>query len=354
MLEPLPQLAAAPWTPLASLAGGALIGGASSLLFVLCGRITGLSGIYSGALIADGADFKWKLVYVGSHLTTFSLLSVLQPALFSPYPLPLPIMTVAGVLVGFGTRLGSGCTSGHGVSGLARLSRRSIVAVSTFMASAMLTATLAHGAGLLEAAGAAGGAQADAPSAGLSAAAAVGGGLLAAAAAASDAGDLPALLGTFASAAVFATGVALSGMTRQPTVLAFLVLDPSTWNSSLAFVMAAAIPAAAVGFRAARGLTQPLAHHPAVRRFFSFLLPPKGDDAGRSGGAAGSFSLPTKTVVDAPLVLGAACFGVGWGLGGLCPGPGVALAAAGHAGAAHGFVPGLVGGFLLHRMYSRM
>jgi uncharacterized protein len=131
-----------PFDPLSALAGGALIGLASVLLMVLTGRIAGISGIFGG-LIATGGDKGWRLAFIAG-LISAPLMSAL-----AGYPLPMPQMpdswatiVIAGLLVGFGARRGGGCTSGHGVCGVARLSPRSLAATVIFMAAAIIVVAL--------------------------------------------------------------------------------------------------------------------------------------------------------------------------------------------------------------------
>ncbi|WP_199154340.1 YeeE/YedE family protein [Chromobacterium sp. ASV23] len=122
------------FTPWSALAGGALIGLAAAWLVLLNGRVAGISGIV-GHLLAPGADKGWRLAFVAGL--------VLSPWLYRLFAAPPTIvlddkpwlLIAAGLLVGFGTRLGAGCTSGHGVCGLARLSPRSLAATLTFMAA---------------------------------------------------------------------------------------------------------------------------------------------------------------------------------------------------------------------------
>ena len=128
------------FTPFTGALGGALIGLAAALLLALNGRIAGISGIVGGLLPPRAGDALWRLLFVLGLA-----LGALLVRLYSGAPLAVPVesstftLVLGGLLVGFGTRLGSGCTSGHGICGLARLSPRSLVAVLTFMASAMLT-----------------------------------------------------------------------------------------------------------------------------------------------------------------------------------------------------------------------
>ena len=137
----------APFDPVSALVGGALIGLAAVLLMLLNGRIAGVSGILGGALTGDGR--AWRLAFLAGLVAA----PLLMGALGDPVPLPrMPaswaIIVAAGLLVGFGTRLGGGCTSGHGVCGIARLSLRSILATLVFMATAMVVvAIMRHGFG---------------------------------------------------------------------------------------------------------------------------------------------------------------------------------------------------------------
>ncbi|WP_279358635.1 YeeE/YedE family protein [Methylobacterium indicum] len=129
------------------LAGGALIGAAAALLLLANGRIAGISGILGGLAGAEARDRAWRLAFLVGLLAgpvLYRLVSGDWPAVGSVAS--WPVLVAAGLLVGFGTRLGSGCTSGHGVCGLARLSPRSFAAVATFMACAILTVFLVrHG-----------------------------------------------------------------------------------------------------------------------------------------------------------------------------------------------------------------
>jgi uncharacterized membrane protein YedE/YeeE len=133
----------ATFDPTSALAGGALIGIASVLLMMLTGRIAGISGILGGCLTLVAVDKVWRFAFIVGL--------ILAPFASAPlgYPLPMPSMprswvliTVAGFLVGFGARLGGGCTSGHGVCGIARLSMRSIVATGIFMVTATIVVAI--------------------------------------------------------------------------------------------------------------------------------------------------------------------------------------------------------------------
>ena len=128
------------FTPWSALGGGTLIGIAATLLLWLDGRIAGVSGILRGAVTGNGGGRAWRAWFLaglvagaGGYLALFG----------RPFELredfPLGLIAVAGLLVGYGTTLGSGCTSGHGVCGLARLSQRSLVATLSFLACGIAT-----------------------------------------------------------------------------------------------------------------------------------------------------------------------------------------------------------------------
>ncbi|MDQ2077805.1 YeeE/YedE family protein [Marinimicrobium sp. ABcell2] len=128
------------FTPISGLIGGILIGVASVLMLWGTGRITGISGIFGGLLTPARGDVSWRAAFIAG-LVLGGLLWPLITGTSLPVDLQVswPWMLVAGLLVGFGTRLGGGCTSGHGVCGIGRRSMRSVVAVVTFMISAVVT-----------------------------------------------------------------------------------------------------------------------------------------------------------------------------------------------------------------------
>jgi uncharacterized membrane protein YedE/YeeE len=139
----------ASFDPISALLGGALIGLASVLLMMLTGRIAGISGILGGCLMLAAGDKVWRFTFIVGLI-----LAPVTSGLLG-YPLPTPdmpaswvVIAIAGLLVGFGVRLGGGCTSGHGICGIARLSARSIVATTIFMATAIIVvAIMRHGFG---------------------------------------------------------------------------------------------------------------------------------------------------------------------------------------------------------------
>jgi len=128
------------FTPLTGLVGGLLIDTGASLLLWLNGRIAGISGIVSGALARPGPDRIWRWLFLLGMLAGAAFEFWLWPGQRAFHSgLPWPVLLLAGLLVGLGTNLGGGCTSGHGVCGLARFSPRSLIAVPTFIATGVLT-----------------------------------------------------------------------------------------------------------------------------------------------------------------------------------------------------------------------
>jgi len=126
------------FTPWASLVGGILLGIASAMFLLLNGRILGISGIVGGLLAPRMGDIGWRLAFLlGMGAAPFVFAAVMPPELLPVVRIDAsePVIALAGVLVGLGTRYGSGCTSGHGVCGLSRLSPRSLVATLNFMAA---------------------------------------------------------------------------------------------------------------------------------------------------------------------------------------------------------------------------
>lgn len=128
------------FTPLAALIGGVLIGLASAGLLLLNGRIAGISGICAGLLGGEEGEELWRAFFVAGLLGGGALVAWKLPgALHSTLVRSAPALVAAGLLVGVGARLANGCTSGHGLSGLSRLSPRSFVAVLTFIAAGAAT-----------------------------------------------------------------------------------------------------------------------------------------------------------------------------------------------------------------------
>jgi len=132
------------FTPISSALGGAMIGLAAALLMAANGRIAGVGGIFSGIGFAPSGDRQWRVFFVLGMVVAplfYALISGQLPAF--ELEASWPLIAIGGLLVGFGTRLGSGCASGHGVCGLSRLAPRSIASVALFMAAGMVTVAIA-------------------------------------------------------------------------------------------------------------------------------------------------------------------------------------------------------------------
>jgi uncharacterized membrane protein YedE/YeeE len=127
-----------------ALAGGALIGLAATLLWAVNGRTAGVSGILGGLVRPARGEFGWQAAFVAGLLVAGAAGVLVHPSSFGRAPLSLGGAVLAGLLVGIGTKLGSGCTSGHGVCGISRGSVRSLVATLAFMATAIVTVAVEH------------------------------------------------------------------------------------------------------------------------------------------------------------------------------------------------------------------
>jgi uncharacterized membrane protein YedE/YeeE len=136
------QIAWQQFTPLASLAGGMLIGLAAAIFILFNGRIAGISGIAGGLLRPRQGDVAWRLVFLAGLLASPLLYRLFQPLPSVQIAAGTPALMVAGLLVGLGVRYGAGCTSGHGVCGLSRWSPRSLAATIAFMAAGFVTVYL--------------------------------------------------------------------------------------------------------------------------------------------------------------------------------------------------------------------
>jgi uncharacterized protein len=132
------------WT---ALAGGGLIGLAATILWVAIGRVAGVSGVWGEIMAPNTRDRSWRLAFVVGMIAAGVVAAIIEPTAITRSPAPLHVVAIAGLLVGFGTRLGSGCTSGHGVCGLSRFSRRSLIAVMTFMLTGGITVAIVRALG---------------------------------------------------------------------------------------------------------------------------------------------------------------------------------------------------------------
>jgi uncharacterized protein len=331
------------FTPVTGFLGGSLIGLAADALLLVNGDILGASGIVSSVVLNPLQSLRepkqhWKIVFLSTFLTTASVL-------LGPHPSEASIassgralstlgLSLAGLLVGFGTNLGNGCTSGHGICGLARLSKRSMAAVMTFMATGIATSTLleTYSDGFLyatvtRAASGRDGSNTYHTSLGLYLGAALA--LVSVLAPmlfhkknATKWAKVPAAA---VSGGLFAAGLRISQMVVQSKVLGFLTVagrNAGHWDPTLVTVMGGGLMLSALGYQHTD--TTQLQGKYVVPRKNALKRPVCGDEA-----TTYDSCLPSSQVVDWQLILGSAMFGVGWGLAGYCPGPALYLAGAG-------------------------
>lgn len=135
------------FTPVSALVGGALIGLSASLLMLFHGKVAGISGIFGNVVSPRTDDRSVGLYFLGGLVIAGVIARLVHPSSLPSATPSLAVGAVAGLLVGFGTQLGSGCTSGHGVCGLSRLSKRSLVATVTFIAAGMVTVAVVRALG---------------------------------------------------------------------------------------------------------------------------------------------------------------------------------------------------------------
>lgn len=134
--------------PVQGLIGGLMIGVAAAIMLLGAGRIAGVSGMAARAIgLGGGAPRTLALAFIVGLPLGAALVACLTGPILSRFPMSMATLAVAGLIVGIGTRLGSGCTSGHGVCGMSRLSRRSIVATLTFMATGFATVAIVNAVG---------------------------------------------------------------------------------------------------------------------------------------------------------------------------------------------------------------
>lgn len=133
------QIDWASFTPASAAVGGAMIGVAAVMFAVLGGRIAGISGIVAGVVRPQAGDLAWRLAFIAGLIAVPALYVSVYGALDIRIQAQTTTLIVAGLLVGYGSRLGSGCTSGHGVCGLGRRSPRSFVATALFMSAGFIT-----------------------------------------------------------------------------------------------------------------------------------------------------------------------------------------------------------------------
>ena len=131
------------FTPVQALVGGALIATSLAIMLIATGRIAGLSGIFAGFIAGRRGDWAWRAWFITGMLIVGVAFELARPETFDHGArVPLWLVAASGVLVGLGTRASNGCTSGHGLCGISRLSKRSIVATMVFFAVGVATATI--------------------------------------------------------------------------------------------------------------------------------------------------------------------------------------------------------------------
>lgn len=307
------------FTPAQAALGGLVLGAAAAGKLLVTGRVLGISGAVKGLLA--GVAAPWRAAFLGGMLAASVAMHFALPGAFEVLPATYTMQRalLGGLLVGLGSALGNGCTSGHGICGNARLSPRSMVYTLTFMGAGAVAATAADTAAALSIAPVHASYQAiTVPELqlGLGALAvtvAIFAALAAAlrrpdgAAATGSVGGQTAELAAEATAGVaFAVGLGLSGMTHPSKIAAFLCITNVAWDPSLMFVMGGALAVAAVAFAAVRNraFARPLAS------------------------SCPTFGIPTSTLIDGKLLTGGVLFGAGWGVSGMCPGPAIVAAGA--------------------------
>mmetsp|Transcript_79804 Transcript_79804/g.140860 ORF Transcript_79804/g.140860 Transcript_79804/m.140860 type:complete len:347 (-) Transcript_79804:114-1154(-) len=294
------------FTPLESSIGGMMIGLAAAMAYVIHGKIAGISGIV-GPSLREASQCQsptenqvWRLLFLlglvlGGLANLVANPTMAFPTAFAFSPLRY---VLGGFCTGIGTRMGKGCTSGHGICGLPRFSLRSWIAVPTFMGTAVATVILCRHVFKVDPASPWAIAELQSPSWQFPVAA-LGASLVFAACAVWSPTKAQAHFTPLAAGTIFGLGLGISGMTSQSKVLDFLDVG-GTWDPSLAFVMGGGI---CVSFPAFFWAEKPEVKPLCATK--DFERPPKYGNYG-------------------DLVTGAVFFGLGWGLIGICPGPAIA------------------------------
>ncbi|CAG9463139.1 unnamed protein product [Pedinophyceae sp. YPF-701] len=307
------------FSPVEAAIGGGILGMSTLIKLLGNGRVTGLSGTFKGLLSAEGRKDRWRLDYVaGMALGGLLAIKLLGPASFIdalPASFTIERAVLAGSLVGLGSAMGNGCTSGHGLCGNARLSPRSMLFTVVMMVSGAATAAIANTPDALGLARESAIANMALPSVssilpalsmlGVATVTTV---ITAVRAFRSGAAKPPRseLLSQgveIVAGAMFAFGLAVSGMTRPAKVAGFLSVLHPAWDPSLALVMGAAL---AISM-------------PVTLTFLKRTQPSTGMTCGPA--YCSNVSVPRRSDITPELVAGAAIFGAGWGVGGVCPGP---------------------------------
>lgn len=350
---------------LSGLCGGSLIGLSAAILLLFAGEILGASGVISSTCLhphrtLSDASQHWKLALLAAFCLTAHIffsdeytdkkqgLAALSPVAF----------VIGGFFVGFGTKLGNGCTSGHGICGLARLSKRSFTAVCTFMGVAVLTAYLTSattspfGSNAFDFLRNNNYQEEPIESYKMVSQIVVFGIAFLALIAPSlqdqrEVNDTRRLAPAAAAGALFSAGLYVSQMVYPTRVLGFLnvaLIPDGDWDATLMFVMGAGVVVSLISYQYVQGfnvVTPPCANEP--------LHKPIALTEGSTFGG-----VPKSSLIDRDLVLGAACFGIGWGISGLCPGPAIFLASIGISWVLVCYWPAFfVGAFLAERFAAQ-
>jgi uncharacterized membrane protein YedE/YeeE len=364
------------FTPVSGLVGGSLIGLSAATLLLFNGDILGASGLMSSFVTAPKKTLtdpgqQWKLAFLAAFsLTARVYVTVIDPDALKDerlgYSSNIPIVSplgfiLGGLFVGFGTRLGNGCTTGHGICGLARFSTRSLAAVLSFMATGIVAAsgcslscpfhpylrdsydsvakhlpteaTITVGTIL----------------ASLAAGASLPGLLRKAPPSASESereehdNNKRKIVPAMVSAIFFSLGLVVSRMTVSSKIYGFLNLKglrDGSWDPTLICVMGGGLLVSFLSYQWVKGF--------GVFKNSKALDCPLGQKASN-----GRFNVPTNKIIDRKLLIGEAIFGLGWGIAGLCPGPAMFLAVAGYPNVLLRWWPSFfVGSFLAEKVKS--
>jgi uncharacterized protein len=314
--------------------GGLIIGSASTALLYFTGKLTGISGILHDALTKKPIEKSknWTYTYLLGLVSSGAMIKYFAAGNASSLNTSTMGLVIGGLLVGYGTRLASGCTSGHGICGLPRFSMRSLTAVGTFMGTGMLTAYLRSNNAFVQSlvsAGVGSAATATSTSSYIGSVIAVfmfSSALFALPSYFQSAKQESSLQGhhdpnshvdliehvvSFLSAFLFGLGLIYSGMSNPDRVMGFLdITSKSGWDITLIGVMGGGVVLNTFSFQYLYTNVKSIVLNPT--KLFKSIL------------TVGPFS-GKNALIDARLVVGSAMFGAGWGLTGVCPGPAMVL-----------------------------
>ena len=350
--------------------GGTIIGLAAAILLLFSGDILGASGIISSVTLSPISSLQdskqhWKLVFLACFLLTSHLFlsSVYDDKENGLASLSWAAFLIGGFFVGFGTKLGNGCTSGHGICGLARFSMRSLLSVCTFMVMGALTSYLTQEATTPFSKGAFDFLRSDPQEEPLkiwTTVAALVSGFVALIALVAPSLSIAKEQETFpvndraklAPAAVagtlFAVGLYISQMVYPVRVLGFLnvgLMAQGDWDATLMFVMGGGLVISILSYQAVDGYNTIASRILSTSELYHPLTKPLALSEGST------FSVPCNAVIDRNLIFGAMSFGLGWGISGLCPGPAMVLAGVGHSWVLACYWPAFFVGALLAERY---